>query len=256
MHHILVRTHMIVPHPPHISRTHMLARVEKLDGEGGFLIQPYNGLGEPDGKAQVEDVENVHLLPEVGSAVRVNEKQEFVQEYKLASQLVSLGAKKRVAVENPVTATLEQPPKKKPKKAVPASEQPPVPASASAVEKKKKKKKKSVVAKKKKKSSPDATSALATAAATPPKKRKKKKNVSPKAAAKPAAKTPAAKTPAKEKQPLDRCSGETTSTAPELGEPSEFTLQSVLASFANPKGLFVSHICLSIYACSYMIVHI
>ena len=141
---------MIVPHPPHISRTHMLARVEKLDGEGGFLIQPYNGLGEPDGKAQVEDVENVHLLPEVGSAVRVNEKQEFVQEYKLASQLVSLGAKKRVAGENPVTATLEQPPKKKPKKAVPASEQPPVPASASAVEKKKKKKKKSVVAKKKK----------------------------------------------------------------------------------------------------------
>ena len=197
------------------KRAHMFGRVCGFSvEEGGFFVQPFNGLGDPDGKPMVETSLNVNLLPSLQSSIVIDTAGtgQRVAAYSLqtASVKLTIGDTKRKSSEQNESESAS------------ANE------SASAAKKKKrsakakvtktKTKTKSVKSRAKKKKSESASAA-------------KKKKRSPKAKVT-KTKTKSVKT---KKEPLDK--GSSTSTELEGASNSTiFTLAEVLKSFADPRG--------------------
>ena len=194
------------------KRAHMFGRVCGFSvEEGGFFVQPFNGLGDPDGKPMVETSLNVNLLPSLQSSIVIDTAGtgQRVAAYSLqnASVKLTIGDTKRKSSEQNESESASAPKKKK--------------RSAKAkVTKAKvtKTKTKSVKTRAKKKKSESASAA-------------KKKKRSPKAKV---TKTKAKNVKTK-KEPLDK--GSSTSTELEGASNSTiFTLAEVLKSFADPRG--------------------
>ena len=194
------------------KRAHMFGRVCGFSvEEGGFFVQPFNGLGDPDGKPMVETSLNVNLLPSLQSSIVIDTAGtgQRVAAYSLqtASVKLTIGDTKRKSSVQNESESASAPKKKK--------------RSAKAkVTKAKvtKTKTKNVKTRAKKKKSESASAA-------------KKKKRSPKAKVT-KTKTKSVKT---KKEPLDK--GSSTSTELEGASNSTiFTLAEVLKSFADPRG--------------------
>ena len=86
--HVMLLTCALLTTLITICRSHLFARVRDFEKGEGFLIQPLNGLGEDEGKALAEDVNNVHLLPAQNSEVSLNDEknQRKIEDYSLTTQ--------------------------------------------------------------------------------------------------------------------------------------------------------------------------
>ena len=250
---------------------HIMGRIASFKKGEGFAVQPLNGLGDKDGNPKVEQSANVHLLPPAGTTVSIGDTNDdtlevLVNDYVLANSEVNLtpavtettndateedasGAAAAVAPAVADNRSKRKQPAAKSKKRKQAEEDTNKRTQTETNSKKQKTKKK-----KKKKKTPTTKSNSKKSATTPSPKavtsRKKRKQAEAKSkkrkqpetantkSKQTEPKSKKQKTKKKKRRPLDSASS---STAPDEAAPHLFNVNSVLASFADPRGM-IHHI--------------
>ena len=212
------------------KRSHVLGQITGIDVEGKPMVQCYNQSGDKDGKAQAEDSVDVWVLPAIGATVTLGDTKFTVKEMATSINSVLLDPAELPLQKEQATAP---PPKEEE-----GADKPPLKKEEQTKESKDKNHKKKVKKTKNKK---------------PQKKQRKRKSKSGKQTEH-AAKTEdnqKKRTRRNLKKELDNGSSSAIESS------SEFTVESLLRSFADPRGrsCMLAHMCVSICVCSYVRVH-